>query len=41
MFHGQGAVPILRQDVLIDACGVGGGSAQEDEDCVRAGVENV
>jgi glc operon protein GlcG len=41
MFYGQGAVPIFRQDVLIDACGVGGGSAQEDEDCARAGVEKL
>jgi uncharacterized protein GlcG (DUF336 family) len=23
------------------ACGVGGGSAQEDEDCARAGVEKL
>ena len=30
MFYGQGAVPIFRQGVLIGACGVGGGSAQED-----------
>jgi glc operon protein GlcG len=25
--------------VLIGACGVGGGTAQEDEDCARAGVD--
>jgi glc operon protein GlcG len=41
MFYGQGAVPIFRQGVLIGACGVGGGSAQEDEDCARAGVEKL
>ena len=41
MFYGQGAVPIFRQGVLIGACGVGGGTAQEDEDCARAGVENL
>ncbi len=41
MFYGQGAVPIFRQSVLIGACGVGGGSAQEDEDCARAGVERL
>lgn len=39
MFYGQGAVPIWRNGVLIGACGVGGGTAQEDEDCARAGVE--
>ena len=41
MFLGQGAVPIFRNGVLIGACGVGGGIAQEDEDCARAGVECV
>lgn len=41
MFYGQGAVPIFRQGVLIGACGVGGGTAQEDEDCARAGVERL
>jgi uncharacterized protein GlcG (DUF336 family) len=41
MFYGQGAVPIFRQNVLIGACGVGGGTAQEDEDCARAGVEKL
>ena len=39
MFYGQGAVPIFRNGVLIGAVGVGGGSAQEDEDCARAGAE--
>ena len=41
MFYGQGAVPIFREGVLIGACGVGGGTAQEDEDCARAGVERL
>jgi len=41
MFLGQGAVPIFRGGVLIGACGVGGGTAQEDEDCARAGVESL
>ena len=36
---GQGAVPIFRNDELIGACGVGGGTPQEDEDCARAGAE--
>ncbi|MEK7992673.1 MAG: heme-binding protein [Planctomycetota bacterium] len=37
MFNGQGAVPIFHQGVLIGSCGVGGRTAREDEDCVRAG----
>ena len=39
MIMGQGAVPILKNGVVIGACGVGGGTSQEDEDCARAGVE--
>jgi glc operon protein GlcG len=35
---GQGAVPIVRGGVVEGACGVGGGTSQEDEDCARAGV---
>jgi glc operon protein GlcG len=38
MIMGQGAVPILRDGVVEGACGVGGGTAQQDEDCARAGV---
>ena len=38
MIMGQGAVPIMRDGVLVGACGVGGGTAQEDEDCARAGA---
>ena len=34
----QGAVPIIRNGVVEGACGVGGGSSQEDEDCAAAGV---
>jgi glc operon protein GlcG len=37
----QGAVPIFRSGVLVGACGVGGGTAQEDEDCARAGVAKL
>ena len=35
---GQGAVPVIVNSVVEGACGVGGGTAQEDEDCARAGV---
>lgn len=38
MIFGQGAVEIRREGAVIGACGVGGGTGQEDEDCARAGV---
>ena len=38
MIMGQGAVPIIRNGVIEGACGVGGGTSQQDEDCARAGV---
>ena len=41
MIMGQGAVPIIRNGVVEGACGVGGGTSQEDEDCARAGVEKL
>ena len=39
MIMGQGAVPIIRNGVIEGACGVGGGTSQQDEDCAQAGVE--
>ena|SRR5688572_13760914 len=41
MIPSQGAVPIVRGGVAIGACGVGGGTAQQDEDCARAGVARL
>jgi glc operon protein GlcG len=41
MIPSQGAVPIIRNGVVEGACGVGGGTAQQDEDCARAGVAKV
>jgi glc operon protein GlcG len=41
MIMGQGAVPVLRNGILEGACGVGGGTAQEDEDCARAGAARL
>jgi glc operon protein GlcG len=41
MIMGQGAVPIIRDGVVIGACGVGGGTSQQDEDCARAGVARL
>ena len=38
---GQGAVPITRDGEVIGACGVGGGTSQEDEDCAMAGVAAI
>jgi len=38
MIMGQGAVPVIRDGVIEGACGVGGGTAQQDEDCARQGV---
>jgi len=38
---GQGAVPIIRDGVVDGACGVGGGTGEEDEICARAGVEQL
>ena len=41
LIYGQGAVPILRGGQVVGACGVGGGTGQEDEDCARAGATSV
>jgi len=41
MIPSQGAVPIIRSGVVDGACGVGGGTAQQDEDCARAGVAKL
>src|SRR5262245_53652033 len=38
MIPSQGAVPIVKNGVVEGACGVGGGTAKEDEDCAIAGV---
>ena len=41
MIMGQGAVPIIRNGVIEGACGVGGGTSQQDEDCAQAGVNRL
>ena len=41
MIPSQGAVPVIRGGVIEGACGVGGGTAQQDEDCARAGVAKL
>ena len=39
MVPAQGALPIYREGKLIGAAGASGGTGQEDEDCVRVGIE--
>ena len=41
MIPSQGAVPIVRNGVVEGACGVGGGTSKEDEDCAIAGVARL
>jgi glc operon protein GlcG len=41
MIPSQGAVPIVRNGAIEGACGVGGGTAQQDEDCARAGIAKL
>ena len=38
---GQGALPIMRDGELIGACGVGGGTSEEDEQCAQAGIATL
>ena len=39
LIMGRGAVPITRAGEVIGACGVGGGTGEEDEECAQAGVD--
>lgn len=41
MIYAQGAVPILRNGAVVGAIGAGGASAQQDEDCARAGAAAI
>jgi uncharacterized protein GlcG (DUF336 family) len=41
MIASQGGVPLVRDGDVVAACGVGGGTSQEDEDCAQAAVEAV
>ncbi|MEU5848495.1 GlcG/HbpS family heme-binding protein [Saccharopolyspora shandongensis] len=38
MFYAKGAVPIFVDGVLVGACGVGGGTGEQDEECASAGA---
>ena len=35
---GQGTIPIIRDGEVIGACGVGGGTPEEDEACAVSGI---
>ncbi len=37
----QGAVPLKVDGLVVAACGVGGGTSQQDEECAQAGVDAV
>ena len=39
MIPGQGALPIFKNGELVGAVGGSGGTAQEDEDAARAGIQ--
>ena len=41
MILGRGAVPIVRAGQVIGACGVGGGTGEEDEECAVAGAARL
>jgi uncharacterized protein GlcG (DUF336 family) len=41
MIPGQGALPVYRGGELVGAVGGSGGSAQQDEDASKAGIDAV
>ena len=41
MIPGQGALPVYRDGELVGAVGGSGGTAQEDEDAARAGIQAI
>ena len=41
MILSKGALPIVRAQEIIGACGVGGGTADEDEVCAAAGLAAI
>ncbi len=41
MIMGQGGLPIIRNGLIDGACGVGGGTSQQDEDCAREGIARL
>ncbi len=41
MIPGQGALPVYRDGELIGAVGGSGGTAQQDEDAARVGIQSI
>ena len=41
MIPSQGAVPIVRNGIIEGACGVGGGTSEQDEECARVAVKTL
>ena len=41
MILSQGAVPIMRDGVVVGAVGTGGGTGEQDEECAAAGAATV
>ena len=41
MIPGQGAIPVIRDGVVEGACGVGGGTGEQDEICAQAAVDSL
>ena len=41
MVPSAGAIPIMRDGVVLGACGVGGASDSEDETCAKAGIARL
>ena len=41
MIASLGGVPLIREGAPVGACGVGGGTGEEDEDCAQAAVDSV
>ena len=41
MIASLGGVPLIRDGAPVGACGVGGGTGEEDEECAQAAVDSV
>ena len=41
MIASLGGVPVVRDGAAVGACGVGGGTGEEDEECAQAAVDSV
>jgi len=41
MIPSMGAVPIIRSGIVEGACGVGGGTSQQDEDVAKAAIAKL